>query len=429
MAPPVSNGQPDSYFVAEVRRILRDQIIWNNESPSADGSSGALGVAASKPLRLQRAPIARTLFQLTAPAPASSPGFTAWVPHFDIPQPDTPNYVVPQILDAGATNNFAAGNYQVALTLVTAAGEFGLTPASNLLTIAVNHGIRIPPILGFSPGVTNLRAYVVSSTGSNVGFLGTVTVTNGASADSSFSTPPSNGQLPCLIVTDTGELFFPTAPASGSIPLQYQVSRYSDQQIVDALIEGVDMLWPEVWNPAPFDTSSIQPSPVQYEYALPAAFQDQRAVLMDVETRPPQAWVRFERKSGWRVVNDVANPTLVFHRPPPVGGQVRLTYAVPIATLAGVPSIAQFLPVYYAVARLLADQEVMRSRADDLPALTGENAGGQPGSSTQTSAWYMQNMFAPALAKLSLGPPARRTMMDRAVERLGLSETWQRMAS
>lgn len=431
MAPPVTNAQPDSYFIGEVRRILRDQLVFTNEAPSSDASSGALGVAASKPLRLQRAPVARTLPAIAAPAPANSPGFAFWALRFDPTPPDfqpmTFNPLFPSISDGGV-GTLLAGNYQVAYGMLTATAEVGMSAASPSLTLAANRSITFGALTGFSAGITGLRAYIVSSTGSNVGILGTIPVTAGVSAVTTFTAPPTGaanvGVLPVMVISDTGELFFPTAPASGSIAIQYQTSRFSDQQITEALYEGLDMLWPEIWNYAPFDTSSVQPNPIQWEYALPVAFQDQRAVLMEVEWRPPSAFIIYRRISGWRQVNDVVNPLLVFEKPPPVGGQVRLQYAVPIATLGGVPSIAQFLPVYYAVARLLADQEVMRSRADDLPALTGENAGSQPGTSTNTSAWYMQNMFAPALRKLSLGPPARRSIMGRTIERLGLTGIW-----
>jgi len=36
----------------------------------------------------------------------------------------------------------------------------------------------------------------------------------------------------------------------------------------------------------------------------------------------------------------------------------------------------------------------------------------------------MQNMFEPALKKLSLGFPARRSVMYRATERLNLGAIW-----
>src|SRR5690349_318947 len=81
------NGQPNSYFIAEVRRSLRDQANWMNEAPAADGQTGAYGTAASKPLRLQRAPVARTTAFLTAPAGLTQPGLTAYNLLFDPPSP------------------------------------------------------------------------------------------------------------------------------------------------------------------------------------------------------------------------------------------------------------------------------------------------------------------------------------------------------
>jgi hypothetical protein len=45
------------------------------------------------------------------------------------------------------------------------------------------------------------------------------------------------------------------------------------------------------------------------------------------------------------------------------------------------------LPVYYAVGRLLADQEAMRSRQDELVPLVGEG-GSQSGVAQQTSTYW-----------------------------------------
>src|SRR5207302_10902381 len=60
------NGNPDSFFIAEVRRILRDQPVWYGESQPTDNTTGAL-VAGSKPFRLQRAPVIKAGVAITAP--------------------------------------------------------------------------------------------------------------------------------------------------------------------------------------------------------------------------------------------------------------------------------------------------------------------------------------------------------------------------
>jgi len=311
---PASNGQPDSFFIAEVRRILRDQPIWYGESLPTDGTSGALA-AGSKPFRLQRAPVISTGVTLTAPG-------GAWIVDYN----DSP-----------------------------------ATPAAGHVNI----------------------------------------------------------------VTDTGEVIFPSAPAVGTLAVTYQATRFSDTQILDALTDGLNLLWPEIWNPS-LDTTSILVSPTQYEYALPSVFQDQRAILREVEFAPPSGIIRYFRTSLWRMVEDINVPLLVFSRIPPVASTVRLRYARPLATLGEVPSIAQQLPVYYGLARLLLDQETMRGRSDDLPALTGETAN-PTGSAANTSSYWMQ-MFHEELTKLSMAEPQRMRLAMRAVERLGLSEMWTNTA-
>lgn len=309
MAP--NNNNTNAYFIAEVRRILRDQPVYYGESQPTDGTTGAI-TAGSKPFRLQRAPIITAGVILTAPGGA--PGWT--VDYNDVGAP------------------------------------------------AVNH---------------------------------------------------------VNIVTDTGEVIFNVAPPTGTMAVSYQAVRYSDQQILDALTDGLNQLWPEIWNPS-VNTTSILVSPTQYEYALPAVFQDQRAILTSVEYAPPSGIVRYYKTSLWRTIDDTVAPLLVFGRIPPIASQVRLRYVVPLANLQETPSIAQNLPVYYAIARLLIDQETMRGRSDDLPALTGENASG-PGTATNTSLIWMQQ-FATQLTRLGLAEPARRMVTNRAVERLGLSELW-----
>jgi hypothetical protein len=309
-----SNGNTDSYFINEVRRILRDQSVWYGESQPTDATTGS-ATGGSKPFRLQRAPVTVGSVQgLTAPG-----------------GPWTVNY--------------------------------------NLSTLP---------------------------TGTNVN-----------------------------IVTDTGEVIFPSAPAVGTLALSYQATRFSDTQILDSLTDGLNLLWPEIWNPTT-DTTTILVSPTQYEYLLPPVFQDKYVTLLSVEFAPPSGVVRYYRTAMWRVLQDTVGPKLVFARIPPVASTVRLSYARPLAALGETSSTAQNLPVYYAVSRLLMDQEVMRGRSDDLAALTGETANPTGSASNTSSYWY--NMFKEELTKLSLTEPARLSVMGRAVEQLGLSEFWTRSA-
>lgn len=367
---------------------------------------------------------------MTAPASsAGEPGFTAYNPVFDPPQPVQFPFTAPVISDGGAAGTFAAGTYQLTYTYTVSGIEYGMSVESNALTIAANHKITFGALANVSTLVSQLNVYVTTSNGSNVGLLGTIPVAAGATAATTFSAPPAGPAfvVPAQVISDTGEVFFPNPPATGTLSIQYRTFRFSDQQVTDALYDGLDLLWPDLWNYQPNDQTSVLPSPVQWEYPLPAQYADLRAVITQVEVRPPSAFLTFKRISGWRFMDDPVTPTLIFERPPPPGGTVRIRYVLPFTLLSDVPSIAQMLPVYYAVARLLADQEVMRSRADDLGALTAENAGQEKGGAQQVAQFWLQTMFAPALKKLSLGPPARRDIVNRVAERLSLSGIWQNM--
>lgn len=310
------NGNPNSFFVAEVRRILRDQPVWYGESQPTDAATGAI-TAGSKPFRLQRAPVIASGVILTAPG-----GAPGWTVDYD---------------------------------------DVGGIPALNHVNI----------------------------------------------------------------VTDTGEVIFSSAPPTGTMAVSYQAVKYSDTQILDSLTDGLHLLWPEIWNWTT-DTTSILVSPTQYEYPLPAAFQDNRCVLRTVEFAPPSGIVRYFKTSLWHQVEDPNNPILVFSRIPPVASTVRLGYVRPLNALSETPQIALNLPVYYALARLCLDQETMRGRADDISALTGEGA--LPPSAALNTADYWLQQFSTQLTRLGLDEPTRRSVQNRAVERLGLSDFWTDLA-
>lgn len=259
--------------------------------------------------------------------------------------------------------------------------------------------------------------------------LGTVVLTAPGGAyivdyDDSPSDTPAAGHV--NIISDTGEVVFNTPPAAGTLAVTYKSSRFADQQVLDALREGMNLLWPEIWNPKT-NTTQIGLSPTQFEYPLQTLFQNQRAVILDIEYAPPSGFVRYYRTSLWRQLEDIFNPTLIFSDLPPASSTVRITYTQPFQSLSEVPVECQHLPIYFAVAKLLMDQEVMRTRADDIQQLApGENAS-QPGASLSTAAYWMDR-FAQDLKKLALDLPARRTIQDRTVEALGLSDFWTHVA-
>jgi hypothetical protein len=305
------NGQPDSYFIARIRRELRDKPrTWPEQIPT-DGVSGTLTAAGFGPYQLKRAPVVASGVVLTAPG----------------------------------------GPYTVV-----------------------------------------------------------------------YDTPPAAGQVE--IITETGEIVFPAAPAAaGNILVTYQSARFSDTQILEALSEGMNIIWPEIWNPQR-DIATIQLSPVSFEYPLPAVFADQRAVMLEVEYMPPSGIVRSYRKSDYRILDDIVQPLLIFQRHPGAVGTIRLTFTVPFSTLAQVPTIAMHLPIYYAMVRLMADQESMRSRSDDLPALTGETPA-PPGTALQIAEFWLGQFFQ-QLNRLDIGEPMRTSVRSRVTEKL--RGAWARSA-
>lgn len=222
--------------------------------------------------------------------------------------------------------------------------------------------------------------------------------------------------------TDTGELSFNTAPAaSGTLAVTYRSTRFTDDQVLDALLEGMNNLWPEIWNPVTDTTSLSIISPIQFEYALNAIFGDQRTIILDLEYSPPP-FFQFFRTSMWRQTLDIASPKLIFAKLPPIASIVRLTYTQTFQALASMPPQMQHLAKYYAIGFLMALGETMRTRADDLGALTAENAN-PPGTSLQAAAWWLQQ-YDVQLRRFGMTEPTRMTVRNRTVERLGLSSFW-----
>jgi hypothetical protein len=223
--------------------------------------------------------------------------------------------------------------------------------------------------------------------------------------------------------TDTGELVFSSAPpAPGTVAVSYQSTRFTDDQILDALYEGMNNLYPHVWNPKTDTTTLSIISPIQYEYGLDIIFGDERTIILDVEYSPPDGIIQYFRTSMWRQTMDIQNPKLIFTDLPPIASTVRLTYTKSFQSLGEVPSQVVHLCKYYALAFLMGVQEAMRTRADDVTQQTTESAS-PAGSSIQTAAWWLQQ-FQAQLDQFSQNEPARATVMNRVVERLHLSRFW-----
>lgn len=232
----------------------------------------------------------------------------------------------------------------------------------------------------------------------------------------------SPGASEAEIVTETGELLFAVAPGAGNLAVTYQSVKYPSEQILNALMEGLATLWPAIWSPM-VDTTTILLSPVQVEYPLPVQFADPRTVMLEVELILPGAYIQGQRISQWRIINDVINPTLALARTPPGGAQLRITYTTMYGALASTPETVSHLPVYYALAKMLADQETMRVRDSDVPAIQGSSAA--PVDASLNAARHWLTVFENNVARLGLGSPVRLSVVERSVERLGLSRFWR----
>jgi hypothetical protein len=392
---PNPNGNPDSFFINWIRRKLRDQPAGFAQTIPTTGTDGVMTVAGAKPYRTQRAPIIVGSAVLTAPSPTNAgiTGYTSAYDALDIAP------LAPVAVDGGAGGTLLAGTYQAYISYIYAAGESAPSPLSNAVVLAANHLLTLTYPTPVPTGVTAVRLYLLPTTAaaSVGGFISQDVVPIAGRSISG----PGNATLSALVNLDTGEIVFPAAPAAGNLSITYQATRFSDTQILNALKDGMQAMYPTIWQLA-FDTSLI-PSPVFYEYTLPAVFADMRVTLQNVELRVPNITViPYKRYKRWSRPNPL---TLAFMDRFSPAGTIRLSYNAPYSALSDVDPVAMHLPCYYAMSLLLKEQEAMRTRATEMVPVTGEG-GSKSGDATATSRDW-KDLFDAELDRLGRPSPNR----------------------
>lgn len=217
------------------------------------------------------------------------------------------------------------------------------------------------------------------------------------------------------VITETGELYFGTTPpAAQAILISYQSARFSTSQILNALTEGMNQLYPELYQ-EDTNTTSVVLTPTTTEYGLPAIFNDPRVQILAMEVAPPAGIITYFDTGLFDAVGPNGDILQVLKAWPP-GSTVRLTYNAPYQALSDVETSAMWLPVYYACSLLADMQETSRSRQTDVIPMTGEG-GSKPGDGAAVSDRWMQR-FLQGKQQLMRNDPVTRTLGDRAVERL-----------
>lgn len=289
----------------------------------------------------------------------------------------------------------------------------------------VRRNLRDQPVWFQEPFTTDGTKGSVTTAGSSPFRLkrapvigaGVVATLNGAGQPVTYDGTPIAG---VAVVTDTGEFYFATPPAGGQpILITYQAVRYGDQQIKDALSDGMMEMWPEIWLPQ--TDTSILFTPSFTEYTLPAIFNDPRVEILRLEVQPPSGILislttgKFDRQGL---------TTLIMGRGWPAGSTIRITYNSPYVNLSDLEQQVEQLPVYYATYKLLMDQETMRTRQNDLVAMTGEGSSAPEVSSKTAQLWLTR--FETAKKHLAMRAPIRGVVPDRSVEMLesGVGFSW-----
>src|SRR5260370_26606813 len=168
-------------------------------------------------------------------------------------------------------------------------------------------------------------------------------------------------------------------------------------------------MWPEIWLPA--TDTSILFTPSFTEYTLPSQFNDPRIQIISLEIQPPSGILVSITSGQW---DRQGLTNLIMKRGWPAGSIIRLTYNAPYASLAALAGQVSQLPIYYACYKILMDQESMRTRQNDLVALTGEGGSAPEIASATAQLWL--DKFNRTKTRLAVPPPSRSTVPDRSVE-------------
>lgn len=223
---------------------------------------------------------------------------------------------------------------------------------------------------------------------------------------------PTAGQV--NVVTETGELYFGTVPTAGqSILVSFQAARFSTDMILDSLKEGLDQLYPELYQTQ--TDSSIALTPTTTEYNLPGILADPRVQPITLEVAPPSGIITYFDTGLWGTVGPNEGILKMIQAWPP-GSIVRLTFNQPYTALSDVEPQCMWLPVYYANSTLLSMQETRRSRQADIITQAGEG-GSKTGDASQVAEMWM-NKYLAGKQQFARMEPVATTVKDRDVERL-----------
>ena len=247
---------------------------------------------------------------------------------------------------------------------------------------------------------------------------GTLTVRDNTSAVNytviTSGTPTGTNVLANL---NTGELTFPSAPASSDvIQVSYQKCKWRDQKIEDALYAGLRAMFPSVGKVYTDTSITIQVN--VYEYTLPVWAQDPRSRVNNIKVRDPGISIEpyLQLAGGWERINltTIYIPASQSYSPT---ANMQITGWGPYLQLGDLePQLFQ-LPVWYALSVLLPKKEAFRIRQDTMVPLTQEG-GQQPGLLTQTGDYYLKR-FEAELARLAKVPGPGSVAPMRTVYELG----------
>lgn len=221
-----------------------------------------------------------------------------------------------------------------------------------------------------------------------------------------YPTPPGANQV--QVNYDTGELIFSAPPANlAVVNVSYQTCKWRDKSILTGLIDGLRAMFPICGKT--YTDTSIQLVVNQWDYQLPAWFNDPRSRIISIEvadpyipTEPFKPAPPGEERVG---LNQLHLPWAQSYSPT---ARLRIVGWGPYLRLADLEPQLYNLPVYSALGSLLPKRETKRIREDTIvPA--AQLGAAQPTLHMQTGD-YWERRFLAALSNLARlpGPTSKR---------------------
>lgn len=239
-------------------------------------------------------------------------------------------------------------------------------------------------------GLGNALRYNMQTVPVNDDDLFSVTV-NGTAQTVVMTPTPTAGQV--FVDFDTGRMIYGTPPPStpaNNITIIKNTVRWRDSTLKEALMDGARNMWPKLGKRNV--DQSLTLSTLNWDYALPALFNDPNIRIYDVGVREIPASAEFFHSIGDWEQTSLTNIRIPISQGFAPGSTLEIKYEGPYGSLSEVEPKAQMLPLWWAAGTLLGFKEAVRVRSDTQN-VNAEASANPPGTQQNTGAWFIRQFY------------------------------------